>query len=201
MADALILETMSPELREVAERARREPGARFHSLAHLIDEAALQRAYRRQRSDAAVGVDGVTKEQYGQDLEVNVRDLHEQMRTMRYRHQPILRRYIAKEGGKKKRPIGISALEDKIVQDVIREVLQAVYEQWFLDCSYGFRPGRRAHDALRALDQVAHRGEANWILEADIPRPPCSCAYASSDPLPGTDARLTTGLSGYTLAG
>ena len=114
-----------------------------------------------------MGVDGVTKEQYGQDSERNLRDLHERMKAKRYRHQPIRRVHIPKEGGKT-RPIGISAFEDKIVQDALREVLEAIYEQDFLDCSYGFRPGRSAHDAVRTLDRVVHRGKVNWILEADI---------------------------------
>ena len=105
--------------------------------------------------DAAVGVDGITKEQYGQDLEANLQDLHERLKTKRYRHQPIRRVHIPKDKGKT-RPIGISAFEDKIVQDALREVLEAIYEQDFLDCSYGFRPGRSAHDAMRALD--ADRG-------------------------------------------
>lgn len=168
MTNALTLETMSPELLRVAERARREPKARFHSLAHLIDEAALERAYGRRREDAAVGVDGVTKKHYGQDLEVNLRDLYERLRAMRYRHQPILRRHIPKEQGNKTRPIGISSFEDKLVQDALRELLEAVYEQDFLQCSYGFRPGRSAHDAVRALDHAVYRGEVNCILEADI---------------------------------
>jgi retron-type reverse transcriptase len=98
------------------ERARREPEGRFHSLAHLIDVSALERAYRRTRKDAAVGVDGVTKEQYGQDLEGNLQDLHARMKAKRYRHQPIRWVHIPKEGGKT-RPIGISAFEDKRVQD------------------------------------------------------------------------------------
>ena len=171
MTNASTLEKMSPELLRVVERAQREPEARFHSLAHLIDVPALERAYRRSRKDAAVGVDGITKEQYGQDLEENLRNLHERMKAKRLfvksRHQPIRRVHIPKEGGKT-RPIGISAFEDKLVQDAIREVLEAIYEQDFLDCSYGFRPKRSAHDAVRALDQIVHRGEVSWILEADI---------------------------------
>jgi group II intron reverse transcriptase/maturase len=158
---------MSLQLLEVVERARREPEGRFHSLAHLIDVSALERAYRRTRKDAAVGVDGVTKEQYGQDLEGNLQDLHARMKAKRYRHHPIRRVHIPKEGGKM-RPIGVSAFEDKIVQDALREVLEAIYEQDFLDCSYGFRPGRSAHDAVRTLDRAVHRGKVNWILEADI---------------------------------
>jgi len=167
MSNAQTLESMSPELLKVVERAQREPEERFHSLAHLIDVSALERAYHRMRKDAAVGVDGVTKEQYGQALEANLQDLHARLVAKRYRHQPIRRVYIPKEQGKT-RPIGISAFEDKLVQDAVREVLEAIYEQDFLDCSYGFRPGRSAHDAVRTLDQIVHRGEVSWILEADI---------------------------------
>jgi group II intron reverse transcriptase/maturase len=158
---------MSPQLLEVVERARREPEGRFHSLAHLIDVSALERAYHRMRKDAAVGVDGVTKEQYGQALEANLQDLHARMKAKRYRHQPIRRVHIPKEQGKT-RPIGISAFEDKLVQDAVREVLEAIYEQDFLDCSYGFRPGRSAHHAVRTLDRIVHQGKVNWILESDI---------------------------------
>lgn len=167
MTSALTLESMSPELVKVAERAKREPEGRFHSLAHLIDVPALVRAYRRQRKDAAVGVDETTKEQYGQGLEARLRNLHQRLVTKQYRHQPMRRVYIPKEGGKK-RPIGIAAFEDKVVQDAVREVLEAIYEQDFVDGSYGCRPGRSAHDAIRALDQKVHRGEVSWILEADI---------------------------------
>ena len=167
MANASTLENLSPELLRVVERAQREPEGRFHSLAHLIDVPALERAYRRMRKDAAVGVDGVTKEQYGQDLERNLQGLHTRMKAKRYRHQPIRRVHIPKVHGKT-RPIGISAFEDKLVQDAVREVLEAIYEQDFLGCSYGFRPKRSAHDAIRTLDRIVHRGEVSWILEADI---------------------------------
>ena len=152
MTGASTAEFMSPSFLEVAERARREPDGKFHSLAHHIDIPMLMRAYDRTRKDAAVGVDGVTKEEYGQDLERNLRDLHARLKSKRYRHQPIRRVHIPKDRGQT-RPIGISAFEDKLVQDALREVLEAVYEQDFLDCSYGFRPGRSAHDALRALDR------------------------------------------------
>ena len=158
---------MSLQVRKVVERARAEPEGRFHSLAHLLDVSALEAAYRSIRKDAAVGVDGVTKDQYGQDLERNLQDLYERLRSKRYRHQPIRRVHIPKDGGRT-RPIGISALEDKVVQGAVRHVLEAIYEQDFLDCSFGFRPGRNAHGAIRALDRVVHRGEVSWILEADI---------------------------------
>jgi RNA-directed DNA polymerase len=167
MPNAATLEAMSPGLVKVVERAQREPEGRFHALAHLIDVPALERVYRRQRADAAVGVDGVTKEQYGRELEANLQSLHARLKAQRYRHQPIRRVHIPKGQGKT-RPIGISAFEDKLVQDAVREVLEAIDEQDFLRGSYGFRPGRSAHDAVRRLDQIVHRGEVRWIFEADI---------------------------------
>src|SRR5437899_1705367 len=103
----------------------------------------------------------------GQDLAGNLRDLHARLKAQRYRHQPIRRVHVPKDQGRT-RPLGIAAFEDKVVQDALRAVLQAVYEQDFLDCSYGFRPGRSAHDAVRALHQVADKGEMNCVLEADI---------------------------------
>lgn len=167
MTNALTLEAMSPGLLKVVERAKREPEGRFNSLAHLIDVPALERAYRRQRADAAVGVDGVTKAQYGRHLETNLQDLHARLKAKRYRHQPIRRVHLPKAQGKT-RPIGISAFEDKLVQDAVREVLEAIYEQDFLDCSHGFRPGRSAHDAVRILNRMVNGGEVRWIYEADI---------------------------------
>jgi RNA-directed DNA polymerase len=165
-AEQRFLPGMLPGLLRVAEAAQRNPG-RLLSLAHHIDVAALRRAYHRIRAKAAVGVDGVTKEEYGKDLEQNLRDLHQRLKSMRYRHQVIRRVHIDKGGGKT-RPIGISSTEDKIVQDSLRELLEAIYEQDFLDCSYGFRPGRSAHDALQALNGAVYRGEVNVVLEADI---------------------------------
>jgi retron-type reverse transcriptase len=167
MPNALTLADMSPGLLKVVERAQREPEGRFHALAQLIDVPALGRAYRRQRSDAAVGVDGVTKEQYGQTLEANLQGLHARLKAQRYRHQPIRRVHIPKAQGKT-RPIGISAFEDKVVQDAVREVLEAIYEQDFLECSYGFRPGCSAHDAVRTLKRSVDQGEVRWSFEADI---------------------------------
>ena len=167
MPSALTLENMSPGLVKVVERAQREPAGRCHALAHLLDVPALTRAYRRARAEAAVGVDGVTKEQYGQELEANCQALHARLKAKQYRHQPIRRVHIPKAQGKT-RPIGIAAFEDKLVQDAVREVLEAIYEQDFLACSYGFRLGRSAHDAVRTLKRIVDRGEVQWILEADI---------------------------------
>ena len=167
MHNPLRLSNMSTELLKVAERARREPQARFHSLAHLIDAQALRRSYERLRPDAAVGVDGVSKQVYGQALDDNLKNLHMKLKTKKYRHQPIRRVYIPKSDGKL-RPLGVSAIEDKVVQNAIREVLEAIYEQDFYTCSYGFRPVRSAHDAIRALNKLAYTGQVGWVIEADI---------------------------------
>jgi group II intron reverse transcriptase/maturase len=127
----------------------------------------LERAYRGLRRNAAVGVDGVTVDQYGEQLAVNLQALRARMKAGQYRHQPIRRVQIPKDNGAT-RPIGVSTVEDKIVQGALRDVLEAIYEQDFLDCSYGFRPSRGTHDAIRALNGIARGGHANYIVEADI---------------------------------
>jgi RNA-directed DNA polymerase len=167
MDDAKTLGSVSPKLLKVAERAKREPETRLLALAHLMDEELLTEAFGRIRKDAAVGVDGVTKEQYGERLEDNLQALRTRMKEGRYSHQPIRRVHIPKAPGKT-RPIGISTVEDKVVQNALTMVLGAIYEQDFLDCSYGFRPGRSAHDALRTINAACMRGEVSWVLEADI---------------------------------
>ena len=167
MSDAQTSKDLSPKLMKVAERAKRDREARLLALAYLMDEELLKEAFDRVRKDAAVGVDGVTKEQYGVHLDDNIRALHTRMKEGRYRHQPIRRVHIPKAPGKT-RPIGISTIEDKVVQNALKMVLEAIYEQDFMDCSYGFRPGRSAHDALRTLNAACMRGEVNVVLEADI---------------------------------
>ena len=131
MAHASPWEDRSPGRVKGVERAKRAPEGRFHSLAHVIDRPALERASHRQRADAAVGVDGVTKAQYGQHLEANLQDLQARLKAQQYRHQPIRRVHIPKGQGKT-RPIGIAACEDTVVQDAVREVLEAIDEQDFL---------------------------------------------------------------------
>ena len=167
MRDAKPSTNLLPKLLKVAERAKREPETRILALAQLVDVKLMKLAYGRIRKDAAVGVDGVTKEQYGEHLEDNLRALYTRMRERRYRHQPIRRVHIPKAPGKT-RPIGISTIEDKIVQNALTMVLEVLYEPVFLDCSYGFRPGRSAHDALRTVNAACMRGEVSWVLEADI---------------------------------
>lgn len=167
MKEAKTSKNMSMGLLRVMERARKEPQGKMRSLAHHIDEEALERAFGRIRKDGAAGVDGVTKKEYGENLKDNLSGLHDRLKAMKYRHQSIRRVQIPKGNGKE-RPIGISTIEDKIVQGALRETLEAVYEQDFLNCSFGFRPGRSAHDAIKALNLSIRYGEANWILEADI---------------------------------
>lgn len=167
MAELRLGKNMSPQLVRVAERAQSDPHTRFYSLAHLLDVDGLRRSFRRIKNGAAPGVDGISKQKYGEDLEESLRALHERLRSGTYRHQPIRRVHIPKAPGKT-RPIGVSCIEDKIVQGALHEVLSVVYEQDFRDCSYGYRPGRSAHDALRAVNDMAFKGKVGWILEADI---------------------------------
>jgi group II intron reverse transcriptase/maturase len=167
MRGAETSENMSPERIRVVERARQHPEVRMLSLAHHIDEAALRRSYGRLRKNAAVGVDGVTKELYGEGLEERLRELKERLKSGKYRHQAIRRVHLPKGKGKT-RPIGISTTEDKIVQGAIAELLEDIYEPVFLPCSYGFRRGRKAHDALKAFGAGVHQGKASCVLEFDI---------------------------------
>jgi group II intron reverse transcriptase/maturase len=156
---------MSPKLEKVMELARKDPGLRLRSLAHVLDEHLLTRSFHQLRQGAAVGVDEVTTEAYEQNLQANIRAVHARMKAGRYRHQPIRRVHIPKAKGKL-RPVGISCTEDKVVQGALTTLLTAIYEPVFMDCSYGFRPGRSAHDAIKALHDST--GAVTWILEADI---------------------------------
>lgn len=165
MSETTISTNTSPKLAKVMELARKDPGLRLRSLAHVLDEHLLKQSFHQLRKDAAVGVDEVSKEEYGWELAVNIRGLHERMKTARYRHQPIRRVHIPKANGAL-RPLGISCTEDKVVQGALTRLLTAIYEPVFMDCSYGFRPGRSAHDAIKALHGIT--GEVTWILEADI---------------------------------
>lgn len=159
---------MSSELGRVAERAKRDPTTRFTSLAHLITVDALREGWRSLKKKRSAGVDGVTAQEYEQDLEKNLQDLHSRLVAMTYRAQPVKRVYVPKEGSKKMRPIGIPAVEDKVVQAAVRTILEAIYEADFFDFSYGFRPGRSQHQALKVLDEAIFRGKVNYVLDADL---------------------------------
>jgi RNA-directed DNA polymerase len=144
---------VSTKLQRIAELARKFSRRPLTTLAHFIDVALLREAFHRTRKDGAVGVDGQTAKEYEEKLEENLRTLLDRFKSGTYKAPPVRRTYIPKGDGKSTRPIGIPTFEDKVLQRAATMVLEAVYEQEFLDCSYGFRPGRSAHQALAALRQ------------------------------------------------
>ena len=161
------------ELSRIAELAKQDAGRKFYSIAHFMTKEALWAAFDSLRKDAAVGVDRVTYADYKEHLIENLRTLHEKLTSGTYRAQPLRRIYIDKEDGRK-RPISIPALEDKIVQRATVELLNAIFEQDFLDCSHGFRTGRSAHDALDEVGRVICLTPTEYVLELDI------CSYFDS---------------------
>jgi group II intron reverse transcriptase/maturase len=154
-------------LERVRGRARLRKKERFTALLHHVDVDLLRWAYSRIKRGAAAGVDGRTWEQYGEELEANLVELHARVHRGGYRPLPSRRKYIAKADGRL-RPLGIAALEDKILQRAIVAVLNAIYEEEFLGFSYGFRPGRGQHDALDALAAGITRTKVNWIVDLDV---------------------------------
>jgi RNA-directed DNA polymerase len=154
-------------LDRVREVARRDKDARFTALLHHVSLERLVMAYWDLSPKASPGVDGVTWADYGQDLVANLRDLHDRVHSGRYQARPSRRAYIPKADGRL-RPLGVAALEDKIVQRAVVGVLNAIYETDFLGFSYGFRPGRSPHHALDALSVGIWRKKVNWVLDADI---------------------------------
>ncbi len=160
---------MSQSLRRLARKAKEEPQLQFTAMAHLLTEEVYWAAWRRLQKGASTGVDGVTATAYAADLAGNLRALQARVKAKQYRPQPVRRVTIPKEGGQT-RPIGIPALEDKLVQGAVRLVLEAIYEQDFLTCSYGFRPQRSPHQALAALDQALVRQKVSYVLDIDIRR-------------------------------
>ena len=155
------------DLDRVRQVARKDSDVRFTALLHHVTVDRLREAYRAISQNAAAGVDGVTWRDYGLDLEENLRDLHARVHRGAYRARPTRRVFIPKPDGRL-RPLGIAALEDKVLQRAVVEVLNAVYEQDFLGFSYGFRPGRSQHDALDALATAITRKKVNFVLDADI---------------------------------
>ena len=160
--------TVSTKLERIAKLAKEMPRAALTTLAHHIDLEWLYEAHRRTRKDGAAGVDGQTAEQYGAALEDNLRSLLGRVKSGTYRAPPVRRVHIPKGDGSQTRPIGIPSFEDKLLQRAVAMVLEAVYEQEFLDCSYGFRPRRSAHGALEALQNGLVRMAGGWVLEGDI---------------------------------
>jgi RNA-directed DNA polymerase len=158
---------VSSDLDRVRQVAREDRDVRFTALLHHVTVERLERAYRAIRPGAAPGVDGVTWQDYGQGLEANLRDLHARVQRGAYRAMPTRRVFIPKPDGRQ-RPLGVAAVEDKILQRALAEVLNAVYESDFLGFSYGFRPGRSPHDALDALAAGITRKKVNWVLDSDL---------------------------------
>src|SRR5512134_3131699 len=160
-------ESVSPALDRIRETARRDKRVRFTALLNHVSIELLRWSFYQLQRRAAAGIDGVTWDQYEADLEGNLADLHGRVQRGAYRAKPSRRQYIPKPDGRQ-RPLGIAALEDKIVQRAVVEILNAIYETDFLGFSYGFRPGRSQHRALDALATAIYRKKVNWILDADI---------------------------------
>ena len=160
-------EAVSTRLERIAKLARDMPGVALKTLAHHIDIEWMHEAYRRTRKDGAKGVDEQTAEEFASNLERNLQALLARAKDGTYRAPPVRRVHIPKGNGET-RPIGIPTFEDKVLQRAVAMVLEAVYEQSFLDCSYGFRPRRSAHQALEVLDRTLMTMRGGWVLEVDI---------------------------------
>jgi group II intron reverse transcriptase/maturase len=159
--------SVPPGLDRVRTAAGQRPKEKFTALLHHVTIDFLRDAFLALKRRAAPGVDGLTWQEYDMELESNLQDLHGRVHCGTYRALPVKRRFIPKPDGRQ-RPLGIAALEDKIVQRAVVEVLNAIYEQDFIGFSYGFRPGRSQHDALDALSVAISHTQVNWILDADI---------------------------------
>jgi len=160
---------VATDLTWIGEKARKESGLVFTSLYHhLCDVDNLRACYDALEGRKATGVDGVTKEEYGKNLEGNLRDLSERLKRMGYRPGPKRRSYIPKAGSEKGRPLGISDFEDKIVEEATKRTLEPIYEAVFEDSSYGYRPGRSPHECLEVLGRTIQQKRVNHVVEADI---------------------------------
>ena len=168
MAGTLSPTTVSTRLQRIATLASEDPERVLTTLAHHIDVAFLREAYRRTRKDGAVGVDGQMAQSYAEDLESNLESLLHRFKSGAYYAPPVRRVYIPKDNGKACRPIGIPSFEDKVLQRAVAMVLEAVYEQDFRDCSFGFRPGRSPHQALDTFRNQVMEMRGGWVIKIDI---------------------------------
>jgi group II intron reverse transcriptase/maturase len=168
MADLPKSGTVSTKQRQIANMAKQMPGKALHSLSQHMDMEWMREAYRRTRKDGAEGVDGQSAEEFARDLEGNLRKLLDEAKSGTYRAPEVRRVYIPKSGGKGQRPIGIPTFSDKVLQRAVVMALEPVYEQDFMDFSYGFRPGRSPHGALSALQRVLWEMDGGVVLEVDI---------------------------------
>jgi len=161
-------EPVETKLHRIAEKARKEPSFKFTSLYHLMNEELLRGCFKRLRKDAAAGIDKMTKDIYAEKLDANLINLVDRLHRMAYIPQPVRRKYIPKAGSAQQRPLGIPCFEDKLVQAGLVRILETVYEQDFIADSYGFRPLRSCHKALKALSETVENKPINHIVEADI---------------------------------
>ena len=168
MGETSSSQTVSAKIERIAKLARELPDKPLTTLAHHIDIDWLREAYRRTRKDGAAGIDGQTAAQYAEHLDENLQALLGRMKSGTYRAPPVRRVHIPKGDGSQTRPIGIPTFEDKVLQRAVTMLLEAVYEQEFHDFSYGFRPGRSAHQACEALTGAAVKMAGGWALEVDI---------------------------------
>ena len=159
---------MQRKLNQIAIRAKQDKLLKFTSLVHLINTENLAECYRELKHNKACGIDQVTVEVYGENLEEKLKTLVDSMKRKQYQPQPVKRVYIPKAGSKEKRGLGIPSTEDKLVQIMLKKILENIYEANFLDNSYGFRPGRSCHQAVKALDKAVMYKPINYIVEVDI---------------------------------
>ena len=160
---------MSPELERIALRAQAEPELCFTALAHHLTVAFLRETWQGLNKRGAAGADGVSMSEYAEQLDENLERLVERLKAHNYQAPPVRRTYIPKAGNPlKRRPLGVPTVEDRLLQAAVSRLLTPIYEATFLECSYGFRPGRTAHQAIAAVRETVIRGEAHWVVEADI---------------------------------
>lgn len=159
---------METKLARIKEIAKQRPNEVFTSMGHLINEEMLLQCHKELDGKKAVGVDSVTKAIYEESLIENISNIVARLKKKSYRPQPVRRTYILKGDGKSQRPLGIPAYEDKIVQLALNKIFQSIYEADFLDCSYGFRPERSCHHAIKALNRILEKGKINHLVEVDI---------------------------------
>lgn len=156
------------KLEQIAIRAKRDQKLKFLSLVHHVNEANLAECYRELKRNKACGIDGETVDALGDNLQERIGQLVKNLKSKRYRPQPVRRVYIPKAGKAEKRGLGIPTVEDKLVQIIVKKIIEPIFEANFLDCSYGFRPGRNCHQAVKALDQAVMTKPVNVIVEVDI---------------------------------
>ena len=168
MTTKLVSKTQTQQaIQTIALKARNDPKCKFTSLMHLLTEDFLKECFRELKRNKSPGIDGIIESEYEKQLDENITDLVARLKSKKYKPKPVKRVYIPKPNGDK-RPLGIPAIEDKIVQMAIKKILEAIFEQDFIDTSYGFRPDRNCHDALKQLDKVIMNCPVNFIVDMDI---------------------------------